>query len=74
MSGFWSLVFWISLEPGIWDLGFPFAKANGLSASRMKLPVHRLEPLLIYVCVNLRRRNISVPEHFLDDPQIGAVA
>jgi hypothetical protein len=59
---------------GAWDLRFPFAMANGPSASRMKLPVDRLESLLIHVRVNLRRRNVSVPEHFLDDPQIGAVA
>jgi hypothetical protein len=40
----------------------------------MKLPVHGLQPLLVHVRVNLRRRNVRVPEHFLDDPEIGAVA
>ena len=35
--------------------------------------MHRLEPLLVDVRVNLRRRNVGVPEHFLDDSQIGAV-
>ena len=40
----------------------------------MKLVMHRLQPLLINVGVDLRRRNIGVSEHFLDDAQIGAVA
>ena len=40
----------------------------------MKLPMHRLEPLLIDMGVNLRRRNVGVPKHFLNDPQIGPVA
>ena len=40
----------------------------------MKLPVDRLQPLLIDVRVNLRRRNIGVPEHLLDDPQVRAIA
>ena len=39
----------------------------------MELPMDGLQPLLIDVRVNLCRRNIGVPEHFLDDPQIGAV-
>ena len=40
----------------------------------MKFTVHRLQSLLIHMRVDLRRRDIRVPEHFLDDPQIGAVA
>src|SRR5438874_1146596 len=44
------------------------------SRSRMKLPVDCLQALLVHVRVNLRRRNIGVPEHFLDDPEIRAVA
>jgi hypothetical protein len=40
----------------------------------MKFPVNRFQPLLIHVGINLRRRNVGVPEHFLNDPQIGAVA
>ena len=40
----------------------------------MKLPMYSFEPLLINVRVNLRRRNIGVAEHFLDDAQVGAVA
>ena len=40
----------------------------------MKLSVHRLQPLLIHMRINLRRRNVGMPEHFLDDAQIGAVA
>ena len=40
----------------------------------MKFAMHGLQPLLIHMRVNLRRRNIGMPEHFLDDPQIGAVA
>ena len=32
------------------------------------------EPLLIHVCVNLGRGNIRMPEHFLDDPEIRAIA
>ena len=40
----------------------------------MKSSMHGFEPLLINVGVNLRRRNIGVAEHFLDNAQIGAVA
>ena len=40
----------------------------------MKLPVRGLQPLLVYVRVNLRRRNISVTKHFLDDSQVCAIA
>ena len=36
--------------------------------------MHRLEPLLIDMRVNLRCRNIRMAEHFLDNAQIGAVA
>ena len=35
--------------------------------------MHSFEPLLVNMCVNLRRRNVGVPEHFLYDSQIGAV-
>src|SRR5437660_12115498 len=45
-----------------------------LLRARVKLPMHRLEPLLIDMRVDLRRRNIGVPEHFLNNPQIGTVA
>ena len=40
----------------------------------MKLPVHGFQPLLVYVRVNLRRRNIGVAKHFLDDSQVRAIA
>ena len=40
----------------------------------VKLPMHSFKPLLIDVRVHLRRRNIGVAEHFLNDPQIGAIA
>ena len=40
----------------------------------MKLSVHGFEPLLIDMRVNLRRRNIRMAEHFLDNAQVGAVA
>ena len=40
----------------------------------MKLVMHRLQSLLVDVRVNLRGRDIGVPEHFLDDAQVGAVA
>ena len=40
----------------------------------MKLVVHRFQPLLIDMRVNLRGRNVGVPKHFLDDAQIGAIA
>ena len=40
----------------------------------MKLPVDGLQPLLIDMRVNLRGRNVGMPEHLLDDAQIGAVA
>ena len=46
---------------------------NPLSA-RMKLAVHRLEPLLVDVGVNLRGRDVGVAEHLLDDPQVRAIA
>ncbi len=39
----------------------------------MKFAVHRFQSLLIYMRVNLRRRNVSVPEHFLNDAQIGTI-
>src|SRR5437764_14213268 len=41
---------------------------------RVKLPMHSFKPLLIDVRVHLRRRNIGVVEHFLNDPQISAIA
>lgn len=44
------------------------------SRSGMKLPVDSLEPLLINVGVNLCGRDVRVAEHFLDDPQVGAIA
>ena len=40
----------------------------------VKLPVHGFEPLLVHVRVNLRRRNIGVTEHLLDDTQIRTVS
>jgi hypothetical protein len=39
----------------------------------MKLPMHSFQSLLIDMRIDLRRRNIGVAEHFLDDPKIGAV-
>ena len=39
----------------------------------MKLPVHGFQPLLVHVRINLRRRNIGVAQHFLDNAKIGAV-
>ena len=36
--------------------------------------MHSFKPLLDDVRVHLRRRNIGVPEHFLNDPQVGAIA
>jgi hypothetical protein len=68
----WCLGFPWSLELGIWDLGFPFALGERLR-SWMKLSMHGFQPLLVDVRINLGRRNVRVPEHFLDDPQIGAV-
>ena len=38
--------------------------------ARMKLAMHSLEPLLIDMGINLGRRNVGVPKHFLNDPQI----
>jgi hypothetical protein len=40
----------------------------------MKLSVRGLQPLLVHMCVDLRRRNISVTKHFLDDSQVCAIA
>jgi hypothetical protein len=42
--------------------------------SRMKLSMHRLQPLLIDVRINLRGRDVGVPKHLLNDAQIGAIA
>src|SRR5207302_10501789 len=42
--------------------------------SRMKLSMHCLQPLLIDVRINLRRRDVGVPKHLLTDAQIGAIA
>jgi hypothetical protein len=39
----------------------------------MKLAMHSFQSLLIDMGIDLRRRNVSVPEHFLDDAQIGTV-
>ena len=39
----------------------------------MKLPMHGFKPLLIDMRVDLRRGNIGVAQHLLNDPQIGAV-
>ena len=39
----------------------------------MELPMHSLKPLLIDVCVDLRRRNIGVAQHLLDYAQIRPV-
>ena len=36
--------------------------------------MHCFQALLIDVGINLRRRNIGVAEHFLNDAQVGAVA
>ena len=40
----------------------------------MKLPMNRFQPLLIDMGINLRSRNIGVSQHFLYNPQIGAVS
>ena len=45
-----------------------------LLRARVESAMHGFEALLIDVGVNLRRGNIRVTEHFLDDPQIGSVA
>ena len=39
----------------------------------MKLPMHGFKPLLIDMRIDLRGRNIGVPKHLLNNPQIGAV-
>lgn len=39
----------------------------------MKLAMHGFQSLLIDMRIDLRRRNVGVTEHFLDDAQIGAV-
>src|SRR5207237_46322 len=41
--------------------------------SRMKLPMHSFQSLLVDVRIDLRRRDIGVAAHFLDDAQICAV-
>jgi hypothetical protein len=40
----------------------------------MKLVMHRFQPLLIDMRINLRCRDIGVTEHFLNDAEVGAVA
>ena len=69
--GIWLLGFLWSLELGIWSFRSPFGERL---RSRVKLPMDGFQPLLVDVRVNLGRRNIGVAEHFLDDPQVGAVA
>src|ERR1051325_8719905 len=44
------------------------------SPTWMELSVRRLQALLIHVRVNLCRRNVRMPEHFLNDPQVCSVA
>jgi hypothetical protein len=39
----------------------------------MKLTVHSFQSLLVDMRIDLGCGNIGVPEHFLDDAQIGAV-
>jgi hypothetical protein len=39
----------------------------------MKLVMYCFQALLVDMGINLRRRDVGVPEHFLDDSQIGAV-
>ena len=36
--------------------------------------MHSLEPLLIYMGINLRRRYVRMAQHLLDNSKIGAVA
>jgi len=36
--------------------------------------MHSFKPLLIDMRIDLRRRNIGVAEHLLNNPQIGAVS
>src|SRR5688572_12950427 len=45
-----------------------------MSLPGMKAAVGVLEPLLVYVCIDLRGADVRMPEHLLDDPQVGAVA
>ena len=52
----------------------PALRAILSSRPRVELSVHGFQPLLVYVCVDLGRRNIGVAQHFLDDSQIRAVA
>src|SRR5262249_477766 len=40
----------------------------------VKLPMHSFEPLLIDMSVNLRRRNVGVAQHFLNNSQIRTVS
>ena len=51
----------------------PELHCSGLLRPRMKLPVHSFQPLLIDMRIDLRGGNIRMPQHLLDDPQIGAV-
>src|SRR5437868_15241832 len=45
-----------------------------LSRTRMKLAMNGFKTLLIDMGVNLRRRDVGVPKHFLNNPKIRAVA
>ena len=40
----------------------------------VKLSMNRFQPLLIDVRIHLRCRDIRVPEHFLDDAEVGAIS
>src|SRR4051794_14957311 len=55
--------------PGAWSLGFGASvrRRRTVSRPRVKLPMDRLQPLLVHVRVHLGRRNIGVSQHFLDD-------
>src|SRR5688500_18776557 len=45
---------------------------RGRSTPRMKLLVHASQKLAIDVGIDLRGRDVGVPKHFLDRPQVGA--
>ena len=42
------------------------------SSAWMKFAVHFLQAALIHMGIYLRRADIGMAEHFLDDPQIGS--
>ena len=49
-------------------------KGRSRSRPRVKLSMNRFQLLLVDMCVNLGRGNVGMAKHFLNNPQIRAIA